>query len=230
MRDFIKSVFSNIVADLLLAGMGLAAILLAWLKRLPTYQLLLIILFAVVIVFWSINQIDIFRERHKKGFSKQSDENIESALRKWLDKRQYSSQHKTDEKNLFCFVVTDQQKRPINIMRTKENPSVIRLLLALNEKELEDIPTKAQGVLRFRIGVEMARFGLLCQTIKPMYVHLDLPCDDLLTENIFLNAVDRIRQAHVLMVANVQVVRAQTETTTAKVQGTGNQGTQPPSA
>jgi hypothetical protein len=171
-----------------------------------------------------INQIDGWRERHKKGFSTQSNENMEAILRKWLDKRQYSSRHNTDENQLFCFIATDKQQRPFNIMRPRDNPTIIRLLLGLDEKDLGVIPMEQQSALRFRIGVEMARFGLLCHPDKPMFVHLDLACDDLLTENIFLNAVDRIRQAHVLMVANVQVVLAmiKAQTPIVKAQNSGN--------
>jgi hypothetical protein len=85
---------------------------------------------------------------------------------------------------------------------------VIRLLLVLDEKGLKDIPTGPQEILRFNIGIEMARFGLLYHQDKPMYVYLDLPCDDLLNESVFMNAVDKIRQAHVLMSAHVSATLA----------------------
>lgn len=203
---------------------------LAWLQQMPWYLIALSVIAAVGLVFFGINQFETWKERHKKGFSTQSNENIESILRKWLDKRQYSSQHKTIENNLFYFVVTDKQNRPINIMRPEDNPAVIRLLLALDEKELEAIPVKQQNVLRFRTGVEMARFGLLFHAEKPMYVYLDLPCDDLLTEHIFLNAVDKIRQSLVLMAFHIGAVlaaiRAQEETLMANETNSGNKESQ----
>jgi hypothetical protein len=187
-------------------GGALVVALFAWLKQVPLYLILFYAIATMTLVFLGINQIGIFRERHKRGFSTQSNENIESVLRKWLDKRQYPSEHKIDQSSLFCFIVTDKQKRPINIFRPQDNPDVIRLLLVINEEDLGNVPIKQQNILRHRIGVEMARFGLLCHASKPMYIHLDLPCDDLLTEPIFLNAIDKIRQAHVLMAANVQAV------------------------
>ena len=169
---------------------------------------MLLLLGIIVLVFGGMNQYAGWKERHKKGFSTLGNESMEAMLRQWLDKRGYFSNHQTSEKDLFRFVVTDDQKRPVNINRPKNNPTVIRLLLALSEDDLSKIPAEQQIILRFRIGVEMARFGLLCHPNKPMYVHLDLPCDDLLAESVFLNALDKIRQAHVLMAANVQAVLA----------------------
>lgn len=184
---------------------GLLTWLITFLEKVPGWLIWLGVLFAIGCVFWILNQIWTWRERHKKGFSTQTSEIIEATLRKWLDKRHYASQHQTDNVNLFGFVATDEQNRPINILRPKDNPDLIRLILAIDEKGLEVIPPDQQSFLRFGIGVEMARFGLLCNPNPPMYIHLDLPCDDFLTENTFLNAIDKIRQAHILIVANIQV-------------------------
>lgn len=142
---------------------------------------------------------------------------MENALRKWLDKRQYTIKKITNDKSLFYFLVTDEQERPINVVREKVTPSVIRLILAFNEKELEVIREPVQQGLRFLMGVEMARFGLLYSE-KPVLVHFDLPIDDLVNENTFLNAIDRVRQAHVLMLAHIRMAIAEAKASSVKEQ------------
>ncbi|MBI4188473.1 MAG: hypothetical protein HY529_04615 [Chloroflexi bacterium] len=223
-KNSIRNIIENIIAQYLLWIVGIAVVILTWLGQLPLYQILLIALGMFGFIFWGMNQYALWKGGHKKGFSSLSDEDMETILGKWLAKRQYSITHKTDEKALFCFVVVDNQKRPINILRPKNDQIVIRLLLALDENDLAKIPPKEQSILRFRIGVEMARFGLLYHASKPMYMYLDLPCDDLLNENIFLAAIDKIRQAHVLVIANLQVVLA--ITSQANAQGPGKEGSE----
>jgi hypothetical protein len=180
--------------------------LLAWLQHIPWYLIVLGIIVAVAATFWGINQIGIFQKRQNQVFLGKNNEKMESLLRKWLDKRHYPTQHKTNDKYLFYFVARDTQQRPIHIMRPQSNSAVIRLLLVQGEKELERFSTKRQEILRSNIGIEMARFGLRYHEGVPMYVYLDMPCDDSLTENTFMNAIDRIRQAHVLMSAHIQAI------------------------
>lgn len=177
----------------------------AKLAELPIWVIWWGFVFSVVFAFLILNQLGIWQERHKKGFSSLTDEKMESILRKWLDRREYSTTHKSDEKFLFCFFLLDKQNRPINVLRPKDCPSVIRLLWMINEKDFEDIPSPNQELFRFNIAIEMARFGLLCHPGKPLHVHLDLPCDDSLTENIFFSGLDRIRQAHVLLSAHMRM-------------------------
>ncbi len=198
-------IIGGIIVTILLAiATGIWAIAQTWAG--PLIIPLVLGVFALGLL--ATNQLHIIRERNKKGITAMSNEQIESTLRKWLDKRQYSSKHQITETDLFRFVAIDEQKRPINVMRPKDNPTVIRLILALNEDDLAKIPVENQENMRFRIGVEMARFGLLCNPSKPLYVHLDLLCGDLLTENVFLSALDKVRQSHVLMLAIIREVSA----------------------
>src|SRR4030042_979438 len=140
---------------------------------------------------------------------------MEDTMRKWLDKREYLHQKRDDKESLFYFVATDEQKRPINIKRLRTASNVIQLVLAFDEKGISEIPEPEQQNLRFSAGVEMARFGLLYSE-KPIGVHLDLPIDDLITEHTFLNAIDKVRQAHVLMIAYIQMAIATAKTPLVK--------------
>jgi hypothetical protein len=166
------------------------------------------ILVSAAVTLWIVFQVKGWQEKHKKGFSTLTDEQMANTLKKWLDKRHYSLQNFDRDEALFYFVVTDTEKRPINVLRPKTASNIIRLVLAFNEKDIEDIPQPQQQTLRFNIGIEMARFGVLyCE--KPVLVQLDLPIDDLVTENTFLSTIDRIRQAHVLMMAHIGAALAQ---------------------
>lgn len=209
----VKRFFGNPIIQFI--GWPGVAIVITWLATnnitIPIWVMWLIFLFVIACTLSIMNQVSIWRERHQKGFTTQSNENMESVLRKWLDKRQYPSQHMPNEQNLFFFVVTDKQNRPINVMRPKDNPAVIRLAVGLDEVSFENIPQGFQESLRFQIGVEMARFGLLYKDRKPVVAYLDLPCDDLLTENVFLNAIDKTRQAFVLMSACILAVAHKAE-------------------
>lgn len=215
----IKSVLGNPIVQFL--GLPGIIIVITWivthLARIPIWEIWLAVVFTAACGFWLSNQVSVFRERHKKGFSKLTDIEMENTLRKWLDKRQYTQQKKKDEESLFYFVATDEQKRPINIKRPRLASNVIQLVLAFDEKEISGIPEPGQQNLRFTIGVEMARFGLLYSE-KPIGVHLDLPIDDLITENTFLNAIDKVRQAHVLMAAHIPMAKATPSTPLLKEQ------------
>lgn len=216
----IRSVLGNPIVQLLWGLPGIIVVItwiVAYLSRIPIWGIWLVLVFTATCGVLLSNQISVFRERHKKGFSKLTDIEMENTLRKWLDKRQYTQQKKEDEESLFYFVATDEQKRPINIKRPRTTSNVIQLVLAFDEKEISGIPEPEQQNLRFTIGVEMARFGLLYSE-KPIGVHLDLPIDDLITEHTFLNALDKVRQAHVLMVAYIRMAIATTKTPLAEKQ------------
>lgn len=214
----IKGVLDNPIVKLL----GLPGIIIVitgiatYLARMSIWEIWLAVVFTAACGFLLSNQISVLRERHKKGFSKLTDVEMENTLRKWLDKRQYSQQKKEDKESLFYFVVTDEQERLIYIHRPRITSNVIRLVL-IAEKSINEIPEPERQKLRFFIGVEMARFGLLYSE-KPVLVYLDLPIDDLITESTFLNAIDKVRQAHVLMVAHIQMTKATLSTPLVKKQ------------
>lgn len=189
----------------------------------PYAPLFVPVLLAVVgLTFYAANQIR--ESRDKKGFSRKTDAEIADILRKWLDKRHYSSRLAPNDKTLFHVVGTDPQKRSLNVFKPKENSSVICISLSMNEKQIEQIlPQPHQNIARFRVGIEMARLGLLCHPEAPMRIEQELQCDEFLTESSFWNAIDKIRQGHVLMQAHLVLasqeakIANQTPTTTEQV-------------
>lgn len=184
----------------LLGGGGIITVI-TWivthLAQLPIWQIWLAILFSVGCFLWIINQVNTWRERHKRGFATQNNEQIEDTLRKWLDKKQYSLTHIKNDSDLFCFVATDMQKRPVNVMRPKNEPQVVRLLLVISEEQIEKLSNSQQNIVKHAIGLEMARLGILWNP-NPMYAYLDLFCDNSLTESVFIGALNKIRQSAVL--------------------------------
>ena len=200
-----RPIIENIVAQYVPFGVGVLVVILAWFSRqLQLWQILALALGLCAVIFLLINQISLWKERHTKNIGGQSDKQIEDTLRKWFDKRHYSSKVIQDDKTLFYIVATDPQKRPLNVFKPSDNPSIICIRLAPDEKQIEELlPQPHQGLARFNIGIEMARIGLKCQAKSPMQIDQELQCDEFLTESSFWNAIDRIRQGHVLIQAHL---------------------------
>ncbi len=175
------------------------------LADIPWWQVWLALLVAVGCTFWIVNQIKLWRSNKHRDFSRKSDKEMIEILRKWFDKRQYSSSTLLDEKCLFHIVGTDRENRKLNVIRSKENPSTINIILSIGDEDIDKIPQPYQDKARFDINVEMARVGLLCNPKPKMYIEQVLHCDEFLTESKFWNAIDRIRQGHVLIDANLKL-------------------------
>ena len=205
--DKIKKFFSNPVVQFV-GWPGIIAVItwiLTHLVNIPIWEIWLAILFGVGCSFWILNQLKLWRNSNRKGFREKSDAEIETILRKWLDKRHYASSSTLDDQSLFHIVATDKQGRKLNIFKPKENSSVIFIRLAIEEKEIARIAQPHQNAARFMVGIEMARIGLLCNSSPPMHIDQELQCDDFLTESSFWNAIDKIRQGHVLISANFKL-------------------------
>src|SRR4030042_951898 len=153
----IRIVLGNPIVQLL--GLPGIIVVITWIvthfAKIPIWEIWLAIVFVAACGFWMSNQINAFHERHKKGFSKLTNAEMEDTMRKWLDKREYLHQKRDDKESLFY-------------------------------------------------------------SEKPIGVHLDLPIDDLITEHTFLNAIDKVRQAHVLMIAYIQMAIATAKTPLVK--------------
>jgi hypothetical protein len=185
--------------------------ILTHLADIPWWQVWLALIFVIGCTFWIVNQVKLWRGSRFKDFSRKSDKEIVEILREWFDKRHYSSSTLSDEKYLFHIVGTDKENRNINVIRSKENPSTINIFLSINEQDISKIPQPYQNKARFDINIEMARVGLLCNPSPQMYIEQVLYCDEFLTESKFWNAVDRIRQGHVLINANLKLASLEAE-------------------
>ena len=202
MVKWIKDNIFNVIGILPIVGAVVVGVL-AWLQHISWYLIAFYGITIAVIVFFGIERIDVWKERHKKKLTQLSDKEIADTLRKWFDKRHYSSSSRIDDKALFLIVATDTQNRNLNVFKPKENPSVIAIRLAIKEEQIALIPQPHQNMARFNITIEMARLGLLCHGAPPMYIDQELQCDDFLTESSFWKAIDKIRQGHVLIDAHL---------------------------
>ncbi len=208
MGKWVWAFLTEYTAHILFGGVGLGAMILSWFADLPIYVILLLAMGTIVLMFLGINQIHAFRERHKKGFSTQSDDEIEATLRKWLDKYQFSTADKPIKEALFRFTIEDSQKRLISVYRPRDHAGILRVMAILHSDILLPIPEAKRAGILLVIGVEMARLGVYYGPAPLVTVHEDLPCDDSLTEYDFINVVKRIRQALVVIGAHISVALA----------------------
>jgi len=136
---------ANLIANILVVAGGIAVIVFAWLAQLPTYQLILLTVGTIGLVLWVINQIAIWRERHKKKLSKFSDKEIENTIREWIDIPGYT--FKRSDMGIdgayFVFTLTDTEGRPINITRNVKDPHYIQIWSDL--LLFPDIPDITEG-------------------------------------------------------------------------------------
>jgi hypothetical protein len=178
--------------------------------KVPPWQLWLVFWVGLGCAFWLTNQIAVFRQRHSKGFSQLNNEKMEATLRQWVDKRRYSHQKVEDANHLFCFSFRDEQKRPIGVSRLKATQNYLQISMAWDEKQIDMFAEPNQQLLRFSIGVEMARFGMLYQP-KPMLVYIQVPIDATMNESKFFDVIDKVRQAHVIISAQINFAFMQSQ-------------------
>ena len=148
------------------AIMGGAVIVLVWLGDLPPYQLLLLILFTIVLVFWGINQIQILQERRKRGIAEVSDKEVYETIRGWLDDPVFTFQRKMSDECLFQFVVSeDQGRRPVTVSRTKAKPGQLSLSTGItlgdeHRKKYDRLSNKGKDKIVHNLRIEMARYRI----------------------------------------------------------------------
>lgn len=148
------------------AIVGGAVIFLAWLAHLPLYQLLLLILFTIALVFLCINQIRIFQERRRHGIAELSDREVDETIRGWLDDPVFQFQRKMSPECLFQFVVSDEQgRRPVTVSRTKLKPSQLALTTSItlgdaHRPKYETLSNIEKEKIIHNLRIEMARYGI----------------------------------------------------------------------
>jgi hypothetical protein len=164
-KKSIRNIIENIIANLILALLGVAVIVLVWFQQLELYQKLLLVLGAIALVLFVINQYSLWKERHKKGLSKLSDKEIEDTIRKWLFDPMFKLQPMINSKCFFEFEIEDREGKFVTISRTKENPTNILLSssIILNEDQRNKhskLTLDAQKNFAHLLRIEMARYGI----------------------------------------------------------------------
>jgi hypothetical protein len=208
-KKFIWDVIVAIVSYWIIYVGGAAVIVFASFEHLPIYQLLLIVLVAVSLVFLCINQIDIFRRNHKRAITKLSDSEVEGIIRNWIDDPIFKFQRKINNECLFQFEITDEQERIITISRPKANPTRIELTssITLGEKHKTKYSTFKQSDkndIVHELRIEMARFGVSFQGINTKLERINISdvilLDDTLNEFYFRQRIFFVIRAIVLLI------------------------------
>ncbi len=181
---------------------------LAWLKNVPDYIIILLVLAAIALSLFAINQYSTYKKGRKKSISKLSDNKIEKTIREWIDIPSFSIERKELEPNVkFNFLVKDNQERKINVVRDNQIPEIIQLLARLkistrtrpfNASELKKVTGK--------ITIEMARLGIEYKfdgSPNPLeFIRLIYPVilEDSLTEFYFRRRILFVLSAMVLVI------------------------------
>lgn len=219
-KKFIRDIFTNLIANLLILAGGVLVIILAFFQRLPPYQLLLLIIGIIGLVFWTINQIDAWRERHKNGFSSQTDEQIKKTIEGWCLKQGHGVQENPQPNARFQFISTNLQGKPVVISRYKELPELIRLWVPFIIPQdaisrFNVLPEFTREEIMQQCQIEMARFGVqwkgLSNPLGVVELIEHMRCDDSLTEFNFLNGVTFMVNAQVLLHATMALHIKQAE-------------------
>ena len=162
LRDFLVGA----ITTYLLAIVGGAVIVLGWLEDLPLYQLLLLILFTIALVFLGINQIRRLQERRKRGIAEVSEKDVDETIRGWLDDPVFTFQRKMNAECLFQFVVSEEQgKRPVTVSRTKSKPGQILLSTSItlgdeHRRKYETLSNNEKDKIVHNLRIEMARYRI----------------------------------------------------------------------
>ncbi len=160
-KKFVRDIFTNLIANLLILAGGILVIILAFFQRLPLYQLLLLIIGTVGLVLWTINQIAVWKERHKKSLTKLSDKELENTIREWINIPAWSVQPQTlQEGTLFAYLIQHQDLH-VAIVRQASERSIIGLAskLTMRSKKTE-LSQPEWERLSGQLSIQLAQFGI----------------------------------------------------------------------
>lgn len=218
MRWFKDNIF-NLLGLIPLVVAAVVAFL-GWLQHVSWYLIALGVIIAICVVFLGINQVSLFRERHKKPFSKCSDKEIKDTIRKWVDIPEYTYRRSDVEVNGACFIfdLTDSIGRPIHITYNKNDPHRIGIwadlkLLPATDNEYPELPKRrleevkqAMGRhydnLKRKLSLEMLRLGCnysFYDELRLIRLANHVYIDDLLNASEFINQCLFITRAMTLV-------------------------------
>jgi hypothetical protein len=208
MRRWLGEIFRGFIVSILYGGLPIVIGLLAWLKQVPAYLIILMTLSSTALVMFVINQYSIVKNRHKKNISKFSEKEVERMVREWIDLPGFSIERQpTTNDELFNFVLKDKSGRNINISRDTGNPALLSLAARIrifpDDKPIID-PVLKQIVREMK--KEMVRLGIeYAFEDKPnqyQYVGLahSVVINDSLTEHDFRDSIFFIVRAMVLII------------------------------
>lgn len=163
MPKWFKDNIINILQWLLPSAGTIVVIVLALIQHVPWYLIFVSVIAVICLILFGINQIETWKERHKKRLSQYADKEIEDIIREWVDIPNFSFQRQQFESTLyFKFMITDNFGRIVNIIRNRNNPNMIHIMsgaiLTLNKGQ--SMNQSGWEELAGRLSIEMARLGI----------------------------------------------------------------------
>lgn len=129
--------------------------------QLPLWLIWLAIIFVIVFTLVGVNQVDTWKQRHKKGLMQLSRKELERTIREWVNIPAWSVQPQPlKEGTLFAYVVKHQDLH-VAVVRQAAEPSVIGLASKLTMRSEKTTLSEAQWQrLAGQLSIEMARLGI----------------------------------------------------------------------
>ena len=155
-----------------------------------------------------INQFHIVLMRHRRGFATMKNERIEVTVRKWLDKQGYAIRSSPDDRMLFQFVATDNERRNITVCRPVAEDNFIFIGGGWNippdiEKWFDQMPEASREEMLEQLRIELLRMRVdntgLKHPLRHVAVQVRVPCDETCTEAVFLQHWGAAKFAYIMM-------------------------------
>jgi len=204
MRSFLRTLFRDLVATIIVAGLSATVAYLGLAQHVQWYQLALGVIFAFAGSFFLVHQVRVWWSTRRITDDIWLSENIS----RWLLDYGFTLTKGTKENVTFHFVVQAPHKRSFSIYRLRDKKDDIRLnfIMKLTDEQqtafrkLEDTEGR---LLREDIHLEMIRLGVLYTDMmlksKQIFVETLLPLD------IHFDRVKVMQHALIMMRANVLI-------------------------
>jgi hypothetical protein len=191
-----------------------AVVILAWLKQVPAYLIVLSAIAVIALGLLGVNQFALFRERHRRGFSKLTDKEKEPAIREWIDIPGFTIKRSDVEDGteaFFFYTIVDSGGRLIHIRRSKRDPDCIgmwadipipaeskEMHVKLTQYELKKLAgALTLEMLRLGCGYELSNFSKKGFLFR---IYNIIPIDDFLTATVFKSEGAQLSRAYTLVI------------------------------
>jgi len=173
--EFIKTRLESLIDGIILAAViGVGVAVWSLISKLPPPIIFVagLATFAAIIFIWI--QLGIWRERTKKKISKLSDEELGETIHKWISKPIYKYKIQSNVRGdaFFSFTIENPYKRGVEIIRLKDEPSVIRL--GVNIVSTDELVSKISALSELKqaeiasgLIIELSRLGVSWSKVKP---------------------------------------------------------------
>lgn len=224
-RNVLRVVSTEIIAGAVVCVLtSVGAGVWAWFSRLEGLYIFLVVIGVLGVSVVGVNQLDGFVQRRKKPLYQQPQRYIDSTLRDWLYRGSFSLRENSQEGFEFAFVARDKQERPIFIGKANDRDEILlQLTLSLKAEETErlgkldpEVQRKLLSELRISLARHQVQYFGLAMPITRIGILNIMVLDESFTRDVFLDRVDRVRYALVLvleLLAPILDRKVETETT-----------------